>query len=72
MPNPQTAWTKPHPTSLQAVFTAYPLNAFPPLSEAAKPSARVRAVVDVADEPPHEGGAVGVELRRETVEPFGG
>ena len=68
-----TCRTKEGPTSLQeAIFTADFLHAFPPLSEGAEPSAGVRAVVDVADQPPNDGGAVSVEIRRETVKPVGG
>ena len=67
-----TCRTNEGPTSLQAVFTANSLHSFPPLSEAAKPPARVCAVVNVADQPPNDGRAVSVELRRETVEPVGG
>ena len=67
-----TCRTKEGPTSLQAIFTADFLHAFPPLSEGAKPSAGVRAVVNVANQPPNDGRAVGVEFRRETVEPVGG
>lgn len=71
-PKSTTCRTKPEPTNLQAVFKAQSLHSFPPLSEAAKPSAGVSAVVNVADEPPHKGGAGYVEIRRETVEPVGG